>query len=154
MATDIQHYTESIIYDIELTARAIKLLSAQLFNTIGASLLPEEYTAMDVILCKPNICQRDLAKLIFKDRANTGRILDSLEKKGFINRFTDTKNNRLVRRMKLTESGYKEFKALNKKLKNIIDKLTKEYSQTAIDNLQKSLQDFRASVENLLELKI
>ena len=154
MTKEIQHYTESIIYDIELTARVIKLMSAQLFNDIKSCLLPEEYTALDVILCKPGICQRDLAKLIFKDRANTGRILNSLEKKGFIKRFADIKNNRLVRKMELTDIGYKEFKLINRKLKESIKKMTKKFPRNTINNLQKSLIDFRVGIENVLNLNI
>ena len=154
MTTEIQHYTESIVYEIELTARVIKLLSFQLFNGINANMLPEEYTAMDVILCKPEICQRDLAKIIFKDRANTGRILNSLERKGYIERFADTKNNRLVRKMKLTDKGYAEFRCMSNKLKESVDKLTEDFPEKSIEDLKKSLKNFRSGVEKLLELKI
>lgn len=42
---------------------------------------PDEFYALDAIMLNEGICQRELAKLILKDRPNTGRILDSLEKK-------------------------------------------------------------------------
>ena len=59
-------------------------------------------------------------KIILKDRPSTGRILNSLEEKRLIKRFADTKNNRLVRKMKLTEEGEKFIRKSNKKLKDYL----------------------------------
>lgn len=93
-----KHYTDSIYYDIELTARIMKLLGTQVFENLKIGITPEEHAALDTIFCHPGICQRDLAKLILKDRANTGRILHSLESKNLITRTIDMKNNRLIKK--------------------------------------------------------
>ena len=74
----------------------MKLAAANMFNKLKLNIGVEEYGALDVISCNEGICQRDLAKIILKDRANTGRIVNTLEEKGFITRSADTKNNRLV----------------------------------------------------------
>lgn len=151
----IKHYTESIHYDIEQTAKIIKLVAAQLFNKLNFDIVPEEYSALDVISCHSGICQRDLAKLIFKDRANTGRILNSLETKGLITRFVDTKNNRLVRKMAMTEAGYKKLNEINLKFeKALLHNREEIFSENDVENLQISLKKFRVSLEKLLELKI
>lgn len=151
----LKHYTESIHYDIEQTARVIKLMACQLFNKLNFDIVPDEYCALDVISCHNGICQRDLAKLIFKDRANTGRILSSLEQKGLITRFVDTKNNRLVRKMAITEKGYKKLEEVNTKFEAfLISNREKTFSDEDVENLQVSLKKFRATLERLLELKI
>ena len=151
----IKHYTESIHYDIEQKDKIIKLVTAQLFNKLNFDIVPEEYSALDVISCHSGICQRDLAKLIFKDRANTGRILNSLETKGLITRFVDTKNNRLVRKMAMTEAGYKKLNEINLKFeKALLDNREGIFSEDDVENLQISLRKFRVSLEKLLELKI
>lgn len=150
----IKHYTESIHYDIEQTARVMKLMAGQLFNRLNFELVPDEYCALDVISCHSGICQRDLAKLIFKDRANTGRILNSLEEKGLISRFVDTKNNRLVRKMTITEKGYSKLSQINKMFEKYLLSLRDNFSQEEVDNLQISLRKFRASLEELTELNI
>ena len=93
------HYTDSIHYELEQTSRLMKKLTNQLFEKLGIDLTIDEYSALDTVSVNAGICQRDLAKLILKDRANTGRILNTLEQKGFITRFIDTKNNRLVKKM-------------------------------------------------------
>ena len=59
--------------------------------------------------------------MILKDRANTGRILDNLERQGLITRFIDTKNNRLVKKMGITEKGLNELNAINNKIRTYFD---------------------------------
>ncbi len=98
---------------------------------------PDEFYALDVIMLNDNICQRELAKLILKDRPNTGRILDSLEEKGYIERFADTKNNRLVRRMRITEEGRRVTEETSSKLRDYISKLPKIFSDEDKDLLKK-----------------
>ena len=95
---EIKHYTNTLYYDLELTAIYCRMLGSQLIEKIYPNMNDYELRALDAIYCHPKICQRDLAKLILKDRANTGRIVDSLEKKGFIKRYNDTKNKRLVKK--------------------------------------------------------
>ena len=150
----IKHYTESIHFDIEQTARVVKLMANQLFNSLELDLMPDEYCALDVISCHSGICQRDLAKLIFKDRANTGRILNSLEEKGLITRFVDTKNNRLVRKMAMTESGFKKLQNINNALENHLKFAQEYFSHEEMEALQSALRKFRESAEKLLQLNI
>ena len=85
-----QLFTESLAYEVKLTEKYSKMLGLQLFAKLGAPLSPEEFLALDVVSANPDICQRDLAKLIIKDRANTGRLLEALEKKGYKPRIVRT----------------------------------------------------------------
>ena len=79
MICEKKHFTDTIFYQVELTARYTKMLGTQLFGKLGLGLTPEEFSALDIISYSEDLCQRDLAKLILKDRANTGKLLDSLE---------------------------------------------------------------------------
>ena len=101
------HYIDSIFYQIEQTAKYCRCLSVQLFQKLELDVTFDEFIVLDTIDANESICQRELAKLILKDRASTGRLLNSLEEKGCVERFVDTKNNRLVRKMKLSEKGGK-----------------------------------------------
>lgn len=65
----------------------------------------ECFAALDTISCNKGICQRDLAKLILKDRANTGRILNSLEEKGFIKRYKTQRIIDLSKRWSYSGNG-------------------------------------------------
>lgn len=115
---------------------------------------PDEFYALDAIMLNEGICQRELAKLILKDRPNTGRILDSLEKKGYIERFVDTKNNRLVKRMNLTPAGRAVTEETSKRLREYIDNIPKVFSDEDKDKLKQLMIKFRQSLEQEVEMKI
>lgn len=151
---EILHYTDSIHYELEQTSRLMKMLGKQLFEKLEIGITMDEYAALDTVSINAGICQRDLAKLIIKDRANTGRILDSLEKKGFITRFIDTKNNRLVKKMGITEKGYEELNFINQKIKNYFEGVTRKLSEENVDKIHKALKAFRIELERIVETNI
>ncbi len=151
---EIMHYTDSIHYELAQTSRLMKMLGKQLFEKMEIDITTDEYAALDTISINAGICQRDLAKLIIKDRANTGRILDTLEQKGFITRFIDTKNNRLVKKIGITENGYKELNSINKKIRHHFENVTRKLSDENYDRVFCALKDFRLELEQLVETNI
>ena len=151
---ELKHYTESIYYEMELTAKVMKLVAAQFFSKAELGLIPDEYITLDFIACNSGICQRDLAKLILKDRANTGRLVSSLEEKGFVSRNADTKNNRLIKKLSLTEAGAKKLSQITKNVKQKLEETSKIVSQDEINKLKNGLKTFRTSLEKLIDLKI
>lgn len=149
-----EHYTDSIYYQLEQTAKYCRALGIQMFQNLNIPLTMDEFVALDVIQANDGICQRELAKLILKDRPNTGRILNSLEEKGYVERFVDTKNNRLVRKMILTEEGKKVTKDVTEIVKNHIEKLPKVFSDEDKETLMLSLKKFRETLEKEVAMKI
>ena len=149
-----QHYTDSIFYQFEQTAKYCRFLGVQVFQKLNMPISPDEFYALDVIMMHDNICQRELAKLILKDRPNTGRILDSLEEKGYIERFADTKNNRLVRRMKITDTSKKITEETSERLREYISNLPKIFSDEDKNRLKELIIRFRENLEKEVEMKI
>lgn len=149
-----EHYTDSIYYQLEQTAKYCRYLGFQIFQKLEVPITMDEFTALDVLLAHDGICQRELAKLILKDRPNTGRILNSLEEKGYIKRYADTKNNRLVRKMVLTEEGRNITNKTADLLREYIGKLPKILSDEDKLNLQNSLRKFKESLEKEVEMNI
>lgn len=154
MKNKILHYTDSIHYELEQAARLMKILTTQLFYGLKLEITPDEYFALDTVSINAGICQRDLAKLLLKDRANTGRILESLEQKGFITRFIDTKNNRLVKKMGITEKGYNELDLINSKIRTYIENTTGKISPKEVEKVQEVLKKFRKNLEEVVEINI
>lgn len=152
----IKHFTDSIYYELEKTARVLKMVGTQVFEKLNAGLAPDEHAALDTISCNPDICQRDLAKLILKDRANTGKVLNILEEKGMIERFVDTKNNRLVRRTRITPKGELTLKEINIKLEKMFNetRISCKISHEEINNIQESIKKLRMSFEEIVNMKI
>ena len=150
----IGHYTDSIHYELEQTSRLMNMLTNQLFKKLELSITFDEYIALDTVSSNAGICQRDLAKLILKDRANTRRILNELEQKGFITRFIDTKNNRLVKKMGITETGLQELNSINNKIKTYLSGVTKRIPPEDVDKVRDILRAFRLELDKIVETNI
>ena len=151
----MEHFTDTVMYEIELTSKYIKHMGNELFKKLGFYITPEEYTALDTINVHRDICQRDLAKLILKDRAGTGRIILSLKGKKLIERYTDTKGNRLVRKMKITEEGLNVLNSAYNVIKEVgIIPFEKHFSEQDKQNLREILQKFRNVIAEHIEIKI
>lgn len=148
------HYTNSIHYELEQTAKLMRILTAQLFEKLEIRISQDEYAALDTISINPGICQRDLAKLIIKDRANTGRILNYLEEKNLVTRVIDTKDNRLVKKLEITQDGIKELNSINIKIKSYMDNVTKKIAPEEVDRVQEILRGFRLDLEKVVEMNI
>ncbi len=150
----IMHYTDSPSYELELTSKYCKALLIKLFNQVCSEITPEEFAVLDTVSCHKGFCQRDLAKLILRDRANTGRVLDSLEKKGFIKRSNDTKNNRLVRIVNITPSGEVVLKELTLRFQPIHEKMCKIFSEEDLLILRASLKKVREAISQIVDMQI
>ena len=149
-----EHFIDSIYYQLEQTAKYCRYLGMQLFQKLNLAINLVEFVVLDTLLGHEGICQRDLAKLILKDRPSTGRLLNSLEEKGYIERFIDTKNNRLVRKMKLTPLGLKTTQEVTTIIRNYIEKLPKVLPDEEKLELMNSIKKFREGLEKEGEMKI
>ncbi len=152
----VKHFTDSIYYELEKTAKVLRLLGTQVFEKIGAGIGADEHAALDTISCNPDICQRDLAKLILKDRANTGKIINSLEEKKLIERCIDTKNNRLVKKVKTTQKGEEALAYINNQLEKMFNeqRTNCKINLNDIEKVQCLLKRLRLSFEELIDMKI
>ena len=147
-------FTESVYYDLQKTAQYTKLMWKQHFKKVCSELKGAEFGALNILMLNPGICQRDLAKIILKDRAGTGRILDLLEAKGYITRKADTKNNRLVRTMEITEAGIKVVEETSKKIFEVLGIAADNIPQEEIDNIRASLKKLRDIMSKIVEIQI
>lgn len=148
------HYTDSVHYELEQTAKLMRKLSIQVLEKLGINMSIDECAALDIISCNKNICQRDLAKKIIKDRANTGRILNSLEEKGFIKRAIDTKNNRLVKKIEITQTGKIQLSDITNKIKFYLENVTTAIPRSEMRRIRDILKSFRLNLEKVVEMKI
>lgn len=149
-----EHFRNTIFYQVELTARYCKLLGAQVFERFNVGLTIEEYTILDTLLAEKELCQRDLAKLILKDRANTGKLLDGLEKKGFITRKLSIKKNRLVKLIEITKEGVIQAEEAANKIRPHYAAIKEQIANSDIAKLGESLTKLRDVLSNTLEIQI
>lgn len=148
------HFTGTIFYQIELTAKYCKLLGQQVFEKYKTGVTVEEFSVLDTLLFNPELCQRDLAKLILKDRANTGKLLDSLERKGLIKRKLSIKNNRPVKIAEITPEGIKKAEEVTEKIKPHMEQVRKKIDNSDLAKISDLLEELRKLLDETLEIKI
>ena len=154
MISEIRHFTDTIFYQVELTARYTKMLGTQLFGKLGVGLTPEEFSTLDIISFSNELCQRDLAKMILKDRANTGKLLDSLEAKGYVVRELTVKNNRPVKIVKITADGESIYKATYEKLTPFHKAVEEKIKNSDLAQVGDLLSELRDVLEDTIDIGI
>ena len=149
-----EHFRNTIFYQIELTAKYCKMLGAQVFEQYNIGITVEEYTILDTLLSQNELCQRDLAKLILKDRANTGKLLDGLEKRGFITRKLSIKNNRPVKLIEITDAGINEAEEAAKRIRPHYLAIKEKIDNTDIAKVGELLTELRNLLNESLKIQI
>ena len=151
----IEGFVDSLYYQIKLTEKCAKMLAKQLEENLNMEITLDELTALATIKqYNGEIHQRDLAKMILKDRSNTGRMLDNLEKKGLIKREEKTKNKRQANIITVTEEGMITISSLTKILKPIFDEVHYKMDKKEIEYLKKGLIKLRKVMKETIEIEI
>ena len=155
MKTDLhEHFTDTIFYQIELTAKYCKLLGQQVFDKFDSGISLEEYSVLDVLTINDALCQRDIAKLILKDRANTGKLLDTLAGKGYISRDLTVKNNRPVKLVKITDEGVKKVNEIAEKARPNYNLIKEKINKRHISKVGELLKELREILKETIEIQI
>ena len=130
------------------------MLGMQLFGKLGVGLTIDEFSALDTISANQELCQRDLAKLILKDRANTGKLLDALEAKGLIKRELAVKNKRPVKIVSITEDGKAMYKDIYNRLAPHHKIVEERIANADLERIGESLKELREILEETIDIDI
>lgn len=147
-------FSKSAFYMIQKLSIYTDQLAKNFFEIRNVDITHDEFCAINQILNHPDICQRDLAKLILRDRVRTGRILNSLEEKGYITRTNDTKNNRLVRRLRVTKAGKKLYETQFAIMDKVMAKLVEKFSEKQLFDLRDTLVQLEQALSEIVEFNI
>ena len=152
--TDFLDYNKSIFYKIAKLAVYIESLGKNFFESRKLNVSIDEFAALNAILRNPDICQRDLAKLLLRDRVRTGRIITSLEEKGYVNRVNNTKKNRLVRTLSITKSGKKLYDEQFSIMSQVMDKILEKFPEQKMVELMDTLLQLETALSEVVEFNI
>ena len=149
-----EHFTDTIFYQIELTAKYCKLLGQQVFEQYQTGITVEEFAVLDTVLCNGELCQRDIAKLILKDRANTGKLLDTLDNKGLITRKLSMKNNRPVKIIELTDLGKEKIEYAVNKIRPHYAEVKEKIANSDLAKVKGLLKELRDMLNETVNIQI
>lgn len=147
-------YTDSLFYEVFLTGKYIKKMGEQLFKKLEIELTSEEFSTLDFLYETKNICQRDLAVKMLINRANMGKILNGLEKKGYVISKVDTRCNHPVKYASLTEAGEKIYVNTVTKLSEKGKRAIEEISRLEADRIIEGLRKMRNILKEIIDIDI
>lgn len=141
------YYIDSFPYEIELTARVCHENARQLIESFTDEVSIDEFTVLDTLIARPGLSQADLARLILKGKAHTGRFLMSLEDKGFIERHIEEKNGKLIKVSCVTPKGKTLYNSVIEHFKPAVEKFDSIIPQDQCEMIIQNLRNFREAIE-------
>lgn len=142
-------YIDSFPYEIELTARMCHENAKRLLESCTKELSIDEFAVLDTLIARPGLSQADLARLILKGKAHTGRFLMALEEKGLIERHVEERGGKLIKVSDVTLSGKNLYNDIVEKFKPAIEEFEKVITDEEIENVVNSLQKMRRAIEQV-----
>lgn len=152
-----KHKVESSILSLHYIISKTELLqrlAAMKFCKQHFSLTFEQTSMLHILYCEDNISQTELGHIALKDKANVARILKILEKKGFIERKLATSNNRMVKKVFITDSGRKEIDKIMPVLLDAHEQITKGISDDQLQFIKSILEVYRKNIAEHMGIQI
>ena len=148
----MEHYTKTLPYELELTSRVLHEAAKCYFEQCNFPISPEEFAILDCLYLKPDIIQIDLAKMILKGRAHTGRFLKSLEDKKLIVRKHVKKANKTVTQNLITKEGLSLYNNMRKQMDKYIQETNPDIN-IQINDIINLLQQIRKNCTDKFNIK-
>jgi MarR family transcriptional regulator, organic hydroperoxide resistance regulator len=130
----------------------LKLGLARVFAQAGFNLTPEHWALLSILWEKDGLRQTELAALLFKDRPNTTRMIDVLERNGFVGRHPDPTDRR-GRLVFLTGEGRAIRDALTTLTREYLQRAFSTFSREEYDEFMRLNEKLTARLNQLPELK-
>lgn len=149
-----EHFVNSIVYLMEQTTLYCKTKGAQFFENLNIGISLEQYTILDTLSFNSGICQRELSRLILKDRSFTSRLLNSLEDGGYVERRIEAKGKRLVKELYLTSKGQDIIDEYQEKLKSLFLYVFNDISEEEFSTVRAGLEKMKTCMSKHTELSL
>lgn len=145
-------YIDSFPYEIELTARLCHENAKKLLESCTNEVSIDEFTVLDTLIARPGLSQADLARLILKGKAHTGRFLMALEDKGLVERHIEERNGKLIKVSDVTKKGKALYDVIITKFRPAIEKFDSVVSKEECQKIIERLQRFRFEIEKVSKI--
>lgn len=145
-------YIDSFPYEIELTARICHENARQMLESCTKDISIDEFTVLDTLIAKQGLSQADLARLILKGKAHTGRFLMSLEDKGLIERHVEERDGKLIKVSRVTSRGMSLYNEIIQNFKPSVEKFEKVISEDEVNKIIGNLRKLRSAMEEVSKI--
>ena len=100
----------------------------------------------------PNVIQMDLAKMILKGRAHTGKFLKSLEAKNYITRTPSQRGSKIIMKLEITPLGLEIYRNISEEIELYL-KRTSIIPKSKIDETISFLKTLREDAISRYNIK-
>ena len=145
---------DSLVYQINSSAKHFDKLFEQFFKQINIGVTASEHLALMIVHDTKDCCQRDLARVLLKDRANTGKLAKSVEEKGLLKVEATIKNNRAVKILTITKKGKKLIDDSVELFESIKKQIEEKFSKEKMELIANALQEFTQLISKSLKVNI
>ncbi len=118
----------------------------QHFKNSGIDITKEQWTVLAVLWKKDGVSQQTIADETGRDKPSTTRLLDNLEKLGYIERRADLSDRR-VNTIYLTKQGKQSEKKIMKAVDDTFAKLTADVSNKEKETVRKVFNTIYKNIE-------
>lgn len=145
-------YIDSFPYEIELTARICHENAKRLLENCTKEVSIDEFTVIDTLIARPGLSQADLARLILKGKAHTGRFLMALEEKGLVERHIEERDGKLIKVSDITLKGHALYEKVIAKFEPAIAEFDKVIPEEECRKIIEKLRELRTSIEKVSKI--
>lgn len=149
---DKRFYIDSFPYEIELTARICHENAKRLLENCTKEVSIDEFTVIDTLIARPGLSQADLARLILKGKAHTGRFLMALEEKGLVERHIEERDGKLIKVSDVTPKGHALYEKVIAKFEPAIAEFDKVIPEEECRKIIEKLRELRTSIEKVSKI--
>jgi DNA-binding MarR family transcriptional regulator len=143
--TIIQQLDDFLPYHLYMIGRLLRHYLQQTLNADKDHFTPEQFFILHRLYFKDAQTQKELANKILQDHPNITRLLDKLEKNGFVQR-EDDENSRRNFIIKLSAKGRKSFERIIPLIKKEREQLLKGISMEEMIMAQEIINRIKANI--------
>lgn len=147
-------YAECLPYLVDKASVYLRLHGSDFLQQLGIDLTLEQYIALDAVAAGTDLCQRDLAKILLKDRSNVTRILSILESKGLVKRIAAMKQNRPVKLISITNKGQKIIDKYSLIVKKDLEDFLSEFDDNELKQFKSTLEKMISKISEKSNIQI
>lgn len=146
---------EHLPYQIDYTANFNKSFRREhQAKFISTELTADELAILFILKFEPDVTQSELAKFLFKGKAHVGKILNDMEKRGYIKRVADTRDNIIIKRNEITPKGMIICEKGFDEGAKIQQKMDEEFSQKDLKQFISYLKRYQKVLNSIVDVKL
>jgi len=134
----LQKLNETIFYVLEKSIKTYRQLAQRNISDAGHDITIDQWLVLKSLYDEPDITQKQIATMVFKDYASVTRMIELLVKKGFIKRAMHPTDRRRFL-LSVTKTGEKLIKQPEETIKSNRAKALKGISKKDIEQLNRTL---------------